>query len=331
MDPAAVSLTPDTVALVVGPALTAAATPAILVTLRGHAVDVPNDRSSHVLATPRLGGIAVMVGFVAAYLILLQAHLGSEYASVTALLACLALGAVGVTDDFVTLRPRLRLVEMTAACAVIAVVALARYDALAPIPFVAATFAATAMVNAVNFMDGINGITGLTAAVAGVSLAVTAAATGLRFLAELCLLTALCALAFLPYNFPHARTFIGDGGTYFLGAVFALAGISLVAAGAPLVAVLAPFALYAADTATTLLGRARRHERLLSAHCSHAYQALSRRIGHTRGALAWTGATVVVVATGHLLSGLAPVVSVPTVTVLSLAIVTVLRRTGWRA
>ena len=83
---------------------------------------------------------------------------------------------------------------------------------------------------------------------------------------------AVGALAFLPWNAGRARVFLGDAGSYALGAALAMLAAYAVVHGIPAEAALGPLALYLADTAWTLQRRIRAGERWLEAHRTHVYQ-----------------------------------------------------------
>lgn len=81
------------------------------------------------------------------------------------------------------------------------------------------------LVNVVNFMDGINGITALTTAVWGMN----AVATGVRSDNDHVMLFGAAAggaaLGFLPHNLRRDRMFLGDVGSYVIGATIALTAL----------------------------------------------------------------------------------------------------------
>ena len=82
------------------------------------------------------------------------------------------------------------------------------------------------------------------------------------------------AVGFLPFNYPRARAFLGDVGSYGLGAFLASAAMVALAKGIPVVIVVGPFVLYVADVGITLSRRAIRGEHLFTAHREHIYQQL---------------------------------------------------------
>ncbi len=230
-------------------------------------MDVPNHRSSHVVSTPRSGGLAVVVALGAG---LLMAPWSPQV--LIAYAGCVLLGALGLVDDFRGLDARVRLALLL----IVGGLAGAVLDSPVPILLAVPAMAlwTATYVNAFNFMDGINGISALTGAVVGASYWVM----GWEFVdPSLAVLgAALCgaSLAFLPYNAPRARVFLGDVGSYAMG--FAVAALAWMAwdAGAPAWLAAAPTLVYLTDTGATLFRRWRRGAPLMEAHREHAYQRL---------------------------------------------------------
>ncbi len=138
-------------------------------------------------------------------------------------------------------------------------------------------------INAFNFMDGVNGMAGGQALVGGVALCgmtVAAEAEGEAIVAA-CIAGA--GLAFLPYNVPSARVFMGDVGSYGLGALLGGVALAALLAGVPAVLVLAPFLVFVVDVARTLAVRWARGEDVTAAHRDHVYQVLvSAGVPHVR-------------------------------------------------
>jgi len=195
---------------------------------------------------------------------------------------------VGLLDDFNDLRatPRLVLTLLGGGAIGVAVnnvsalpMALDGHVTLAAI---LGALWCTSVVNATNFMDGINGISGGVCVVAGLSYGMFGWHLEQAQLAILGFTIAGAALAFLPFNVPRARVFLGDVGSYGLGSAMGGASLLAVSAGAPLECALAPLGLYLADTGTTLLRRLFAGEAVFTAHRSHVYQRLTDAWGsHT--------------------------------------------------
>lgn len=246
-------------------------------------LDLPSARSSHVTPTPRGGGLGVTAGVAVGVAIsvgLFGEDVGTEGVAAAGLVAFLAL--TGLVDDVRGLSAALRFALMLGAGAVLALA----YDAT-PLEVALVGVWVTACTNAVNFMDGINGITGLTGGVVGSWYASVGAVQADTLVAALGAAAAGASLGFLPFNSPRARVFLGDSGSYLLGAIFAVCAYALYREGVPLVIAVAPLVPYLADTGATLVRRAARRERLFSAHRGHVYQQLSRaRFSHAQVALA---------------------------------------------
>jgi UDP-N-acetylmuramyl pentapeptide phosphotransferase/UDP-N-acetylglucosamine-1-phosphate transferase len=264
--------------LVVSYAVAAIAMPLALRVLLHHGVlDVPNHRSSHVAAVPRGGGVACLAGVLAGLAVASAQHQDVPWFAV---LGAVALAVVGLADDRGALSAASRL------SAQIAVGVLVGASVGGGWWILAGTICIPVAVNVVNFMDGINGITGLNMAAWGfVAMAVgyTQGSTSLEVVGAV---TAGSTMAFLPWNVPVARLFLGDVGSYLLGA---MVGIGIVIGAHQTssdVVLLAPLSIYLADTGTVLLLRALRGENLMAAHNQHVYQRLVSGAGMSHSVVA---------------------------------------------
>ncbi|MFZ3234149.1 MAG: glycosyltransferase family 4 protein [Stellaceae bacterium] len=267
--------------------VTAIATRALIPVLRrGGALDRPNERSSHVVPTPRGGGIAVIAVVLLVWLGLAAAGWVTPAVAVAALAAGL-LAAVCWVDDLHGLSPLMRLTAQAAAVA-IGIVALPEADnglseRLGPaIYFTALGLSWMWWVNVFNFMDGIDGIAGSEAAALGGGL-VMLSALGSGVDPSVALLAAAilgAALGFLVWNWSPARIFLGDVGSAPLGYLTGYLLLGLVAAGHWTGALILPL-YFLADATITLGRRLLRGERVWQAHRQHYYQqAVGRGLGH---------------------------------------------------
>jgi len=259
--------------------------------LRTQLLDVPNERSSHTVPTPRGGGMAIVLTCLACLAALgwtgrLESRLVLAGLGAGSLVALL-----GYLDDRSPLPARWRFLGHGAA--VVWVVAL-----MGPIPSVPVLgvmldlnvmgpvlcwIFAVWMINLFNFMDGIDGIAGVQTVCAAVGGAALwwAVGSGTGWLAALAL--AAATAGFLVWNFPPAKIFMGDAGSGFLGLMMAL--LALWSAQAQPVLLYCWFILvgvFMVDATTTLVRRVRRGERFFEAHRAHAYQYASRRLGGHR-------------------------------------------------
>ena len=225
-------------------------------------MDHPNARSLHETPTPRIGGLGIMAGVVVASLWLVDAAL------LPVMLGAFALAGVSLLDDVRGLPVRVRfLAHFVAAAGCLLALGVTGW------PLLVGTLAVVWMTNLYNFMDGADGLAGGMAAIGFGALAVAAWIGGAPGLAAFCASIAAAALAFLRFNFPPARLFMGDAGSIPLGFLAATLGILGVRQNVwPWVFPLLVFSPFIVDASVTLARRALRGERIWQAHRTHYYQ-----------------------------------------------------------
>ena len=258
--------------------------------LRRGVLDVPVERSSHQVPTPRGGGIVIVVATLLAPLCVGGLGTGRVPAPVAAWLAGgTAVALAGWVDDLRSLSSRTRLVVQLSAALVLLAVAgcwsqldlpLAGRVPLGWAGCVLALLWIVGMTNAYNFMDGIDGIAAGQAVIAGIAWAMIGRQAGDAGIAAIGAAIALSTAGFLMHNRPPARIFMGDVGSGFLGFTVAALPLLLAADGAdadrdrlPVVAaaLVWPFLF---DATFTFIRRLVRGENILEAHRSHLYQRL---------------------------------------------------------
>lgn len=251
-------------------------------------MDIPNARSSHSVPTPRGGGVAVVLAYLAVLPVLgYQGWLA--WPLVVGLMGTGAgVAVIGFLDDHGHIAARWRLLAHFMAAAWLLVwlpelphlaIMGTTFD-LGLIGYLLAAVMLVWLLNLYNFMDGIDGIASVEAITVCVGGALLYALIGLPVLAAAPLLLAAAVAGFLVWNFPPARIFMGDAGSGFLGVV--LGGLALQAAWvAPqlLWAWLILLGVFVLDATFTLLRRLMRGDKVYEAHRSHAYQYASREYG----------------------------------------------------
>lgn len=239
-------------------------------------IDQPGHRRMHLIATPRGGGVGMASGLAALAIaqIWLPEPVFTFGLALTLALALVSLAVVGFLDDRGGLSIWSRLLTHFFAAAVLVSAIVLTGHPLNWLMLVVLIVVLAAATNLANFLDGINGILSLQVGfilLAAASLAVPGA------YGSLCLAGGLGVLAFLPFNFPRARCFMGDVASGPLG--FWTAAMLILGALAgwldPLLAMLLPSAVLI-DTGATLLSRVVAGKRFWRAHREHLYQWLVR-------------------------------------------------------
>jgi UDP-GlcNAc:undecaprenyl-phosphate GlcNAc-1-phosphate transferase len=235
-------------------------------------LDVPGTRSSHTVPTPRGAGIALAPSALVALLV-------TATVPIITLLAIVGFSLIGALDDWRRRSARSRLAAQLV-LALIIVVPFARWTEVkwwyATIIIILSALLLTYTVNAVNFMDGINGITALNAIVMGAGLTWVCLWGGAPEWGPIGLTLVGVSIAFLPWNWGRqARVFLGDSGSYLIGALVGALILAAAIAGPGVLIALAPIAIYFSDTGSAILQRLLRRESIMVAHRDHIYQKLT--------------------------------------------------------
>ena len=229
------------------------------------AVDSPNSRSLHSNPTPRGGGLFFLPWSIAGAL-----WVGGEP---QILGVAVALGVLSWIDDRKGLPVHWRLAGHLGAALVAA--SIIHPESILGWFVVAVSIAW--MTNLYNFMDGSDGLAGGMAAIGFGCYAAAAWTAGDYQLALVCSCVVAGALAFLIFNFPPAKIFMGDAGSVPLGFLAAAIGFFGWREGFwPIWFPFLVFSFFIIDATATLLRRAVRGERFWEAHRDHAYQRLIR-------------------------------------------------------
>lgn len=185
---------------------------AILLAGRYGLIDLPGKRKIHTTPIPRGGGIALWSGMMTWAMFFAS----DRYPLVpVAMSGATIVFFAGYLDDMLALSPFPRLIAQFTA-ATLGLWAVQSYGAMiTPLGCFVGILWIAGSVNAYNFIDGMNG---LSLAMAATSSALMAF-LGFGFWSGS--MAALCAGAFL-WNFPRARSFMGDGGVYLLGYLIGL-------------------------------------------------------------------------------------------------------------
>jgi UDP-N-acetylmuramyl pentapeptide phosphotransferase/UDP-N-acetylglucosamine-1-phosphate transferase len=270
----------------------------VLAILRHRAIlDLPNDRSSHTVPTPRGGGWGVMLALLPFWIWgTWQTGRLRDPVEWALLGGAIMLMGVSWADDRRGLGPGIRFAaQFLAAGAVMALLpdSLSLSAGFLPpwLDRLVATIVWLWFINLFNFMDGIDGIAGGSAAAMGFGLTLILLHYGPDPLeAFRSLMIAAVAAGFLVWNWHPAKIFLGDVGSVPLGYLLGFELIRLAMNGGQIFALIVAL-YYLADATITLLRRARRGERVWQAHREHFYQR-STQLGRSHSRTAKTAILV---------------------------------------
>lgn len=269
------------------------------IAVRVGAVDYPNARRINKTPIPRMGGIAIFCGIVAAFVV---QYLGTTYLGWPVVLvpsprlevnywllvlAFLVIFATGLLDDRYSLKPLQKLAGQVLAAVLAVVGGLVIGDISNPLggPFVSLGWLAypvtviylVAYTNIINLIDGLDGLAAGISALASLTMFVLSVLAGRLDAAALAVAVVGSSLGFLRYNFHPASIFMGDSGALTLG--FALGAVSLLSVTrfAGLTTIIVPLVIAAVpiiDTFSAIVRRLRGHVSIGHADRGHIHHRL---------------------------------------------------------
>lgn len=227
------------------------------------AVDKPDPRKVHKGIMPRLGGLAIFVGFLIA--VLSTVTMSKDLFGI--LTGAFVILIVGIVDDVYQLPAKVKLLGQIAAAAVLILFGIqiewlnnpmGGYFYLDYLSIPITIFWVVSFTNVVNLMDGLDGLAAGVSAIASVTIILVALQEGYYTVAVMTAALAGGIIGFIRYNFNPATIFMGDTGSMFIG--YILAAISILGAvkSATTIALIVPaiaLGLPIMDTAFAILRR----------------------------------------------------------------------------
>jgi UDP-GlcNAc:undecaprenyl-phosphate GlcNAc-1-phosphate transferase len=268
-------------------------------------LDATGERRMHEQPRPRIGGIAVYLGFAFAlfsalgYLFSQHVHGSRDLQNVHDIVGLIFGGtlicALGIWDDVMGMSPRAKL----AAQAVVAGISMLygfmilyvnnpfHHGDVIQFPLWLSIILTLVwylgMMNAINFIDGLDGLLSGLTAIAGMFLLVINLVHGHPEIALVLAALVGSALGFLPYNYNPAKIILGDSGALFIGYVFATVSIIGVATKTAftlsLLVPLIVLGLPIVDTAAAIVRRTRAGRKIYEADRGHFHHQLIFRFG----------------------------------------------------
>ncbi len=298
------SLLPVLAAVIALAALTSAYATPLVRKLATHVgmVDETGDRRMHEQPKPRIGGIAVFLGFAFAlfstlgYLIARNQlrDFDKIHDVIGMLFGATLILMVGIWDDIMGLRPRNKFVAQIVVAGISLLYGFVIKDVANPfhpgdyihfaVPwnYALSLIWYVGMMNAINFIDGLDGLLSGLTAISGTSLAIIAVGHGHPELALVLAALVGGALGFLPFNFNPATIILGDSGALFIGYVFATVSIIGTSKTAFTISLLIPLivlALPILDTVFTIIRRTSKGKKITEGDRGHFHHQLVFRFG----------------------------------------------------
>jgi len=254
------------------------------------AIDVPKDnRRVHTVPIPRLGGIAIFIGFMVAVL--------ATFKMDTRLMSVLA-GAViivimGYFDDIKPLSAKVKLMVQLLAAGIamyggvkmniltnpLSLIndSVPQYIKLGMWAYPLTLVWIIGVTNAINLIDGLDGLAAGVSTISALTLAVVASFLGDGYISVLAATLAGATIGFLPYNFNPAKIFMGDTGSLLLGYMLSVISIMGVLKSAAALSILVPIfaiGLPIFDTFMAIVRRALSGKSFMEADKGHLHHKL---------------------------------------------------------
>ena len=249
--------------------------------IRHAIIDVPNERSSHTVPTPRGGGLSISLSVLIAVVVLASAGYLPVKFAIGLGGGGLIVSITGWLDDHKHIPAFWRAFSYLLAAAwflywidgagMIEIGTVTYHPGM--ISNLLAILGITWLVNLYNFMDGSDGLAAVQAICTGLMAAMLFWISGGHGLAMISLVVVFASAGFLNWNWPPARIFMGDVGSCLTGFIFA--GLAVYGDKSSEVSWVIWFILlsvFIMDATLTLLKRMLTGEQWYSAHRGHAYQ-----------------------------------------------------------
>jgi UDP-GlcNAc:undecaprenyl-phosphate GlcNAc-1-phosphate transferase len=260
------------------------------------AIDEPRERGLAERPTPLLGGVAILVAAAVAALIFLPAGYAAEHSGQLwhgVLIAAAVITLVGAVDDRFELPWAVKLLGQIAAAVIVVHYGVAVKSIRLPFAGVLdfphagvanggpilTVIGLVAMMNVVNFSDGVDGLAAGVCVIIAATMAVIAFDLGRPQPGVLAALTAGAALGFLFYNFPPARSFMGDAGANLLGLLMGVITVEAAVKTAAVVSFVLPLILLAVpflDTTFVVLKRLKYRQPIYRSDSEHFHHRMAR-------------------------------------------------------
>jgi UDP-GlcNAc:undecaprenyl-phosphate GlcNAc-1-phosphate transferase len=258
------------------------------------AIDQPDKRKVHNGTMPRLGGLAIFSAFI--IVMVLGVQVSPQLLGI--IIGGCVIFLVGMLDDIYQLPPWVKLIGqgIAASIAIYSGVVVSfvtnPFNGLMDLGYLGIPLTFVWIIgisNAINLIDGLDGLAAGVSSIAAATMGIVAYSQGQEavFIAALVLVAAI--LGFLPYNFHPARTFMGDGGSNFLGFTLGCIAVMGLTKSTAVISLFVPIVILGIPIFDTFFAIIRRiynkapifmpdkshlHHRLMAIGCSHRRSVL---------------------------------------------------------
>ena len=201
------------------------------------AIDVPKDnRRMHKVPIPRLGGLAIFIGFMVSILLFVDVRHSPQLQGI--LLGAVIIVVLGVVDDIMALPAMLKFVVQIAAALIpifhgVVIQAISNpnllsdsaYWVLGKLSIPITVLWIVGITNSVNLIDGLDGLANGVSAISATTMLVIAILVSESQVAVVMAALVGACVGFMPYNMNPAKMFMGDTGATFLGFILATMSI----------------------------------------------------------------------------------------------------------
>lgn len=227
------------------------------------ATDKPNERKVHTKIMPRMGGLAIIIGFLIGCFIFIPNQLQIW----PVIIGALIIAITGMLDDIYSLSPRVKLFGQIIAAS-IPVFGGIQIDFITvpsgeiiyfgwfAIPITIIWI--VAITNAINLIDGLDGLAAGVSSIATLTISIIAFSLGHPLTVLLGIMLLGSTLGFLVFNFHPAKIFMGDTGSLFLGYMISLLSVMGLTKSAAIFSLIIPIIVLAVPIMDTLFAIIRR-------------------------------------------------------------------------
>lgn len=250
------------------------------------ALDYPNNRKVHIMPTPRLGGIGIIISFYIGIFIVF----GFTQIAVSIIFPSIFVVLAGILDDIFTISPKLKLfLQFMGALAFVSfgndhIISFFMFEGQ-PLSLHELSLAITVLwligaSNAVNLIDGLDGLAGGVSLISSLSLGLLCILIGNNTYGIITFILAASIIGFLKYNFYPASIFMGDAGALFLGFILGELAILGALKGATFISFILPILILGIpilDTTWSILRRVLSGKSIMNADKNHLHHRLLNR------------------------------------------------------